>query len=67
MLISFDDWRRDFWELFFCGNSRQTVARNESEESYRELLRQKDIYTVELEHFVSSLQETLSKEASENE
>jgi len=43
-----------------CALLRQTLAGSESEEKFREALQQKDSYIIELEHYISSLQQTLS-------
>ena len=45
----------------------QTLAGNESEEKFRETLQQKDMYIVELEHYITSLQQTLSAKNEKTE
>ena len=44
-----------------------TLAGSDSEEKCREALKQKDIYIVELEHYITSLQRTLSEKTDTNE
>ena len=46
---------------------RTTLAGSDSEEKCREALKQKDIYIVELEHYTTSLQRTLSEKTDTNE